>query len=280
MKVLYLGTAAAEGVPAVFCQCPTCIEAEKRGGKDLRMRSSVMINDRLLVDVSPDLYAAKLRYHLDLGNVRNIVITHAHMDHFNREELSMYSAGFAHVHNREKIHLWGSDYTRRVWEEYIDTAIMKEPSMPKFFEFHVLKPFDSVEIEGVRVTALPAIHSCPESLIYAFDQGDVRYLYANDTGLFPADTWAWLKEQAGMPFTCVSLDSTMGFPASSYNGHMTLDQNISVRERMIAEGSATADTQFICHHFSHNGHALQAETEAYMNPKGFDVAYDGMILDL
>ena len=31
MKILYLGTGAAEGVPAVFCNCDTCREARRRG---------------------------------------------------------------------------------------------------------------------------------------------------------------------------------------------------------------------------------------------------------
>lgn len=280
MKALYLGTAAAEGIPAVFCQCDICREAERRGGKDLRLRSSILINDRLLVDVSPDLFAAKLRWHLDLSNVRNIVITHAHMDHFNREELSMFASGFAHIQNREKIHLWGSEYTGKVWEEYISAALMKEPGMPEFFEFHVLNPFDSVTLDGVTVTALCAVHSCPQSLIFAFEQDGRRLLYANDTGLFPEKTWAWLKSRSGVPFDAVSLDSTMGLPASSYNGHMTLEQNVQVRQRMIAEGSATEKTCFLCHHFSHNGKILHKELEELMGPKGFIIAHDGLLLEV
>ena len=31
MKIKYLGTAAAEGVPAIFCNCETCKEARKLG---------------------------------------------------------------------------------------------------------------------------------------------------------------------------------------------------------------------------------------------------------
>ena len=31
MKFKYLGTAAAEGFPAVFCDCEYCKEARKRG---------------------------------------------------------------------------------------------------------------------------------------------------------------------------------------------------------------------------------------------------------
>ncbi len=33
MKLKYLGTAAAEGIPALFCRCEMCAYARKAGGK-------------------------------------------------------------------------------------------------------------------------------------------------------------------------------------------------------------------------------------------------------
>ena len=44
MKILYLGTGAAEGVPAVFCNCDTCREARRRGEKEFHSRSQVLID--------------------------------------------------------------------------------------------------------------------------------------------------------------------------------------------------------------------------------------------
>ena len=69
MKFQYLGTAAAEGIPALFCDCEICREASLRGGKELRMRSGALVNDQLLIDLSPDLFAAKLQFNLDLSKV-------------------------------------------------------------------------------------------------------------------------------------------------------------------------------------------------------------------
>lgn len=44
--VRLLGTAAREGIHVEFCQCDTCREAKKRGGKDHRTGSSLMIGNR------------------------------------------------------------------------------------------------------------------------------------------------------------------------------------------------------------------------------------------
>jgi len=270
MKFQYLGTAAAEGIPAVFCECDICREAQRRGGKELRFRTSAIINDRLLLDISPDLYAAKLKFGLQLSSIRNIIITHAHRDHFVPEEICNYIAGIAHVQNRSMMHLWGSENTAKRWYR----CVQDDPQLESCAVFHVLKPFETVEIAGLRVTPLKAVHSCPDSFIYVLEEGEAKMLYGNDTGVFPQETWDWLA-QCKIPFSTVSLDSTMGLPESSYNGHMTLKQNEAVRSRMIQIGAATENTRFICHHFSHNGRILHRELEELMGPKGFEVSYDG-----
>ena len=40
MKLVFLGTAAAEAIPALWCGCNICREARRRGGKDIRRRCS------------------------------------------------------------------------------------------------------------------------------------------------------------------------------------------------------------------------------------------------
>ena len=54
MQFQYLGTAAAEGWPAVFCRCKYCLEAQRLGGKNIRTRSQAIVNDDLLLDLPPD----------------------------------------------------------------------------------------------------------------------------------------------------------------------------------------------------------------------------------
>ena len=280
MKFMYLGTAAAEGQPAVFCQCKTCREAARRGGKDLRFRSGALVNDNVLMDFSPDLYAAKLRFQLDLGNVRNILLTHAHMDHFNREDIGMYITPYAHMEHPGRLTLYGSRFTEKVWREFTDTMLLREARASEFIDFRVVAPFETFAIGDLRVTALLAVHSCPESLFYLLEQDGAAFLYANDTGRFPQETWDYLTTHVHAPLDVVSLDSTMGHQNSTYTGHMSLAQNIETRERMLAVGIADAHTRFICHHFSHNGMVLYDETTEEMKPHGFEISYDGMVITL
>lgn len=61
MKLRYLGTAAAEGVPAVFCPCPACAHARKVGGKEVRTRSGAIVDDALKLDFPGDAYMQALK---------------------------------------------------------------------------------------------------------------------------------------------------------------------------------------------------------------------------
>lgn len=54
MEIQYLGTAAAEGWPALFCDCDICRRARAAGGKDLRTRTQSMIDGTILIDFPPD----------------------------------------------------------------------------------------------------------------------------------------------------------------------------------------------------------------------------------
>ena len=54
MKIRYLGTAAAERTPAMFCNCDVCRRAAALGGKNIQTQTQSLIDDKLLIDFSGD----------------------------------------------------------------------------------------------------------------------------------------------------------------------------------------------------------------------------------
>lgn len=56
MKIKVLGSAAAECCPALWCECEFCEKARNEGGKNLRRRTSYLIDDDTLVDLGPDFF--------------------------------------------------------------------------------------------------------------------------------------------------------------------------------------------------------------------------------
>ena len=43
----YLGTAAAEGWPGLFCDCQACEKARAKGGRNIRTRSQAIVDGGL-----------------------------------------------------------------------------------------------------------------------------------------------------------------------------------------------------------------------------------------
>ena len=110
MKFTYLGTAAAEGIPALFCECDICRYAARQGGRNLRMRSSAMIDDTLMIDFTPDMLAEKMKYSLDLARLSAIFFTHSHIDHLASKELCYYHGMYSNrVNPKSVLNLYGNE---------------------------------------------------------------------------------------------------------------------------------------------------------------------------
>lgn len=114
MKIKYLGTAAAEGVPAIFCRCEVCRKSKAAGGRNIRTRSQSIIDDRLLLDFCPDTFIHTLRDNIDLISIKSCFITHAHEDHLYPQDIQMrLPECFANFMSEEvtPLNFYGSDTT-------------------------------------------------------------------------------------------------------------------------------------------------------------------------
>lgn len=274
MKIQYLGTAAAEGWPALFCNCNYCAEARKRGGKNLRTRSQALIEDRLLVDFPPDTYLHMLRDGLNLPSIHSILVTHSHQDHFYPLDLTLRSDGFAHGIDGN-LTVYGNDSVATAMSDAL-SFVGKDMAATNRVKFQEIQPFETFEVEGCVVTALPALHKREEKCyIYSIEKNGKNLFYANDTGIPPQATLDYLR---GRHFDLVSMDCTMQQIPEGTN-HMGIRDNIRLRE--ILEKSQCADqcTKYVITHFSHNGGLLHEELEKQVTSLGFQVAYDGLTVE-
>lgn len=273
MKLKYLGTAAAEGIPGIFCRCAVCAEATQRGGRDIRTRSQAIIDDELLIDFPPDTYWHMVRDGVGLPNLRHVLITHTHSDHLYLEELFYRRAGFCET--RGTLTLYGNDALKKAVDAYLQqTQSSYEAS---FLACEELIPFQTVAIGDYMVTPLPAAHDRSENCyIYLIEKDGKRLLYGNDTGVFPETVWEFLK---GKPLRLVSLDCTHGWEAEGSN-HMGIPDLLKVKRRLVDTGCANGETLFAATHFSHNGGLNHDGLEAALNPHGFMVAFDGLEISI
>lgn len=182
MKLQYLGTAAAEGIPALFCHCGTCLEAARLGGKNLRTRSQALIDGKILIDWNADTLAHALRFGLDLAAIDTLLITHVHSDHLYTEDFEMRIEGFAHFEDCKRLNIYGSEDLKNRFSE----AALRAKD-PYGITVTAVQPFAPFRVSGHTVTALKARHGTEHPYIYIISSDTSAMLYAHDTGLLPED---------------------------------------------------------------------------------------------
>jgi len=109
MKLKYLGTAAAEGFPAVFCNCDYCREARRLGGKNIRTRSQALVNDDLLLDFPADTYMHFLSNGIEGDKIKYLFITHSHADHLYCHDLNTRGGVYAHDIRQGELKVFGCE---------------------------------------------------------------------------------------------------------------------------------------------------------------------------
>ncbi|AEI42903.1 MBL fold metallo-hydrolase [Paenibacillus mucilaginosus] len=270
MKIHFLGTAAAEGFPNAFCRCESCIKARELGGKNIRTRSSAIIDDMIKFDYSPDSYMQALRDSIDLGAIEHLLVTHTHSDHYNAYDLECRREGIAHG-LQHPMHIYGNDAVMH------NTRVAIGRFEGERFAFHLLRPFETIAVGDAVVTPLPADHDRMETcLLYVIEKQGKKLLYGHDSGWFPEATWAWLKERN---LDCVILDCTHGYTGNSRDtNHMGIETVLEAQREFRRQNILKQEGKIVVTHFSHNSRLLHDEFDEIFKPSGVTVAHDGLIL--
>ena len=286
MKLHILGTAAAEGVPAVFCSCAHCRYAREARGHEIRTRAGALLDGTLKLDFGPDSYMQSLRDGLNYAFVHSGLITHTHSDHLTVSELGWRWGVFAHVPAGDKpLTVYGNE----------NLGTMLDGLLGDRIAYQRLTAFQTVDIEGYAVTPLQAVHCVSngpdagwpivvggktvtrveDAFIYLIEKDGKSLVYAHDTDEF---TDADMEYLAGRKVDVYSLDCTNGVLDLDYIGHMGLRDNQRMREKLLASGAADAHTRFIANHFSHNGARSIEEMRAFA-PE-LEIAWDGLEVEI
>ena len=274
MKLKYLGTAAAEGYPAMFCDCENCRRALKEKGKNIRSRSQAIVDNELLIDFPCDTYYHCMLNDINLHDIHNCLITHVHRDHLYPVDFLYFKNGFSHPAPDYKLNLYGSVDVEKIISE-LPSAITK------YLNFVKVNLFEPFKAGKYTVTPMKAYHGTENPYIYAISDGEKSILYAHDTDIFPEETWEYMKTNK-MYFDLVSMDCTEGaYEELNYHGHMCLGRNVKCRDRMLEGKMIDEKTKLVLNHFSHNGiHSNYTDFVPLAADKGFEVAFDGMEIDV
>ena len=273
MRIQFLGTAAAEGIPALFCNCETCRTARQRGGKDLRRRTAYLVDDDTMVDFGPDIFWQSMAYGIELEKIQRLLISHSHPDHLAVKELQWRAMGYCNV---------DTDMTLYGDQAVMDTLHAEmEYFTPQRYHLRLQLAFpgDTFTDGDMTITAIRASHACPPEipLNYVIQRGGVTALIGHDSGWWREESWEILRR---FKLDIVVMEGTCGFGQPDYQSyHMGANAVVRLHDELRKQGILKEDATAVVSHFSHNGHALHDHLEEFFAPHGIQVAYDGMVVE-
>lgn len=236
-----LGSSGAWPIPRLGCTCPQCTSPDER---DRRLRSSVLVDGRVLIDAGPDAYAQLIR----AGAVpEQIVLTHDHHDHVLGLH-ALAKLGRIPLHCTKEC----EQGVRQIFPR-LDFRVMH------------LTPGVAQELgEELRVQAFDVEHS-PRTRTVGLrftGAGGESFVYAPDVSAPPGSRLARGADVLLMG------GATRDRPE---RGHMPMSDGIAAVRR-LKPGRAL---------FTHIGHRVgtHAEVEAWL-PDGVELAHDGLEIEV
>lgn len=272
MKVTLLGTSSAEGWPGLFCRCEACDIARRLGGKNIRTRTTTLIDDVLKIDFPPDTLYHVIRYNLDLRRLKALLFTHAHDDHFSWAELQYRGHYFVPTPVTDPLHVYGPRDVIQCLAHHLDLDMIP-------LTLHRLMAWEPASIGDYTITPILAQHDpSQECFNYIIqDQNGSTLLYATDTGWYQETTWRFLENAR---FDGVVVECAKGPNVGGYTGHLSIPEVVAMRERLLRAGALRPDAPVVTTHFSHLGGLLHEELEAVLEPNGIAPGFDGMSITL
>lgn len=282
MKFKVLGTAAATSIPLVFCNCTTCRNARTHKGHDYRLRSHAIIDDVVLIDLSPDLCSSTMQYNIDLNKVTVLLQTHSHSDHFDAGHFVTRWSEYA-TKNLNHLDIVASVGTLKGMNHWIK---QNEPCIDLFgkewqedmkYSVIPIKSAETKRIGNYTITAIDSNHDANvEALIYLIEKDGKCILYGTD--VLYLDDAAW-KILSAKRIDVLLLDQTYGKGCNN-GGHLDVEQIGEIVTKMRTINAIHSETRIYATHISHEGNGTHDEMRAVAKNYGYDIAYDGMEIEV
>ena len=267
MHITLMGSGAADGWPGLFCGCHVCANARKTKGKNLRTRTSGLINGVLKIDFPPDILHQVIASNYNLRCMKALLFTHSHDDHFAPSELQYRGLHFLPEPITDPLDIYGPEAVISVLQNRLDPELIS-------FRLHTLVPWKTVTILGeYEVTPILAQHD-PSTTCFNFiirDASGSALLWASDTGWYHEETWTFLE---GKKLTGMLVECTKGMEEGGYMAHLCIPEVIKMRNKLHEMGCLPLDAPVVATHFSHHAGMTHEELDLALSKNGIQAGYD------
>jgi len=254
VHIKFLGTGAAEGIPAINCDCAHCTRARNEGGKLVRERNAILFSlpgYELLIDCAPDIRSLINKYHIT--RLDGILATRSRYDHMGGiKEFEYWPGGLDFLAEDSLFEA----IKREHWTEMLDAVMFHIPYYPGaslYFSGFSIIPFAArlrQPIFGISVK-----------------EGNARVVYTSDTPVRLTNYARRVMWQCDLLIV-----NTPTFDTVSGN-HITTVEAIELMKRVEAK-------QMILTYINHKNKPHDELEEFVSQFQGVTVAYDGMVTEV
>ena len=286
-KMRFLGTSAGEGIPNPFCTCKVCENARRVKGKEVRLRSSFMLDETFFIDLGADYVVQAIMQNINLDKAEHVLFTHVHFDHIN---YTIFWERFCkHAGSSRPMNVYLTEEAYEFLNQFLLVSPVTEGRehyiVPENVIFVQLDFYKTYTIGNYQVTPLRGSHATAfekNSANYLIERDGFALYYAVDSGYFLQESFQALKGK--------KLDVFIGectFPevdkevVNKNSGHMDIKMFLRNLEVLYKNETITENTEIYMTHISGSG-LTHEEIVKYMQsldlPYKIHVAYDGMVI--
>lgn len=288
MKITFLGTGAAESIPAFRCMCKICENARQKRGKELRQNSSAYIEGKygssILVDMPSHVKMALDMYGLNDKNLDAIVFSHYHLDHMGGASalLNILDKNGHIGDNYIKAYMPEDCYKTLFDGMFYDQIDLNKIDYSKYYSLEILRNLEkaSCSCGKLHFQALDTNHLIDHPGVpykrechgYLFSEDEKNIAYLVDSSSMLPDATVKALTGDGMELDCLINECTFDVYPGQKMGHSTLESVVKTRELLKPK-------QMILTHISHRNFTHEKLVE-YMAKYDIKVAWDGMALEI
>lgn len=250
MKLTFLGTGTAHGVPYIGCTCPVCMSDDRR---NRRSRTSALLEyngKNVLIDTSPDLRSQVLDN--GIQRIDAILLTHTHADHLHGlDDIRIFNIiqGMAVPLYAGKRHL------REIRERFSYAFRKSEGWVPQVDLKEIRGEFD---LFGKRVRSFKITHKSNEDVTgYRIE----NFAYITDCKSLPKKSKEMLTGLEVLVINALRYER--------HEGHLNLEEALAMIDELKPK---RAYLTHMSHDFDHE--RLCRELPPHVRP-----AYDGLTIE-
>lgn len=253
MHIRFLGTGAADFSPLLKTTCRDVLD------RNARRSSAILVEGKYLIDCGPHVLESMQIQGVEMEAVTDLLLTHFHGDHYNRENIARLAAQTA-----QPLRIW---YRAGANPEPIEHAV-----------FCPVEPGQHFQAGGLACIALAANHT-EFPLHYDLEWNGIRLFYGCDGAWVLNDTFYAMRQRN---YQCMILDGTVG----DYNGDFRLGEHNSIPMIRLMAASFRSqqviapDGQLWLSHIARTLHEPHEQLSALLEKENMHAAYDGLVLNI